>query len=66
MKKLKNYNISKNEQHPFHLVEASPWPIITSASLFYMVIAIIAWFQGVVSSGYFIVCFVCVCCSVSK
>jgi hypothetical protein len=29
----KNYNIQKNEQHPFHMVDSSRWPLMTSFSL---------------------------------
>lgn len=34
MKNLKNYNIAQNEAHPFHLVNPSPWPLMTSLSIF--------------------------------
>ena len=27
---LKNWNLVQNEKHPFHLVDRSPWPIISS------------------------------------
>jgi cytochrome c oxidase subunit 3 len=39
---IKNY---KTEQHPFHLVSQSPWPIITAIYLFYFVITVITWFH---------------------
>jgi hypothetical protein len=32
MQNLKNINLKKQEQHPFHLVDPSPWPISTSLS----------------------------------
>lgn len=42
MLKQKNYmKIKGTERHPFHLVDPSPWPILTSISLFTMVIGFI-------------------------
>lgn len=41
----KNHNITKNEQHPFHLVDSSPWPIMTSVSLLSLVLSFISFFH---------------------
>jgi len=30
---LKNYGKAKHEQHPFHLVDSSPWPAVLSLAL---------------------------------
>jgi hypothetical protein len=45
MRNLKNVNFQKNEQHPFHLVDSSPWPIITSVSLYSLVLSFIMYFH---------------------
>nr|YP_009734515.1 cytochrome c oxidase subunit III [Acropyga sauteri]QBG38680.1 cytochrome c oxidase subunit III [Acropyga sauteri] len=34
-----------HQNHPFHLVTVSPWPILTSLSLFNNLISIIMWFH---------------------
>jgi hypothetical protein len=41
MQKLKNRNIARNEQHPFHLVKTSFLPAGVSLSLFLIIIGII-------------------------
>nr|YP_010276195.1 cytochrome c oxidase subunit III [Aphaenogaster japonica]UHY39317.1 cytochrome c oxidase subunit 3 [Aphaenogaster japonica] len=35
-----------NQNHPFHLVSVSPWPIIISISLFNNFLAVISWFHN--------------------
>jgi cytochrome c oxidase subunit 3 len=45
IKKLKNLNKVENEQHPFHLVEPSPWPLMTSMSLLSLVLSFILYFH---------------------
>lgn len=45
MRNLKNVNFKRNEQHPFHLVDSSPWPIITSVSLYSLVLSFIMYFH---------------------
>lgn len=42
---LKNSNKVRNEQHPFHMVDNSVWPILTAFSLFSMAIAFIIYFH---------------------
>ena len=44
IKKL-NYNIKQNEQHPFHLVDVSPWPIMTAISLFSLTLSFLMYFN---------------------
>ncbi len=45
LKKLKNLNTTENEQHPFHLVDPSPWPILTAMSLLSLVLSFILYFH---------------------
>jgi cytochrome c oxidase subunit 3 len=42
---LKNYNIIKNEQHPFHMVCPSPWPLMTSFALLSLTISFLSYFH---------------------
>jgi cytochrome c oxidase subunit 3 len=42
---LKNRNLKKQEQHPFHIVDPSPWPIITSLSLYSLALGFIMYFH---------------------
>jgi len=39
---INNYKI---QQHPYHLVSKSPWPILTALYLFYFVLTTIVWFH---------------------
>lgn len=36
-------NLVKNEQHPFHIVDASPWPLITAFSAFFMLFGMVLY-----------------------
>jgi len=45
MKKLKNSNSYISEQHPFHMVDSSPWPIMTSISLLSFVMVFVMYFH---------------------
>lgn len=45
MQKLTNYYVQKNEQHPFHLVDASPWPVMTSIALLSFVLTFVNYFH---------------------
>ena len=45
MQKLKNLNIAKCEQHPFHLVDPSPLPIMTSMALLGLVLSFVSYFH---------------------
>jgi hypothetical protein len=59
LKKLKNLNKVKHEQHPFHLVDPSPWPIMTSMSLWSLVLSFILYFHYFKNGAFhFIVSFV--------
>ena len=37
---LKNFNQYKNERHPFHLVDRSPWPLLASLSALQLVLSL--------------------------
>jgi len=45
MQKLKNLNITSCEQHPFHLVDPSPWPIMVSLSIFLLTLSTVCCFH---------------------
>lgn len=45
LKKRLNYNLRPNEQHPFHLVDTSPWPLITSLSLLSFCLSFVMYFH---------------------
>jgi cytochrome c oxidase subunit 3 len=45
MRLLKNYNVTSNEQHPFHMVDPSPWPLMTSFSLLGLVLSFLSYFH---------------------
>lgn len=42
---LKNYNIVKHEQHPFHMVDNSPWPLMTAFSLLGLALSFLSFFN---------------------
>jgi cytochrome c oxidase subunit 3 len=44
-KKLFNYLDKKHEQHPFHIVDPSPWPIMTSMALWSTALGFIMYFN---------------------
>jgi hypothetical protein len=50
--KIKNYNVAKNEQHPFHMVDTSPWPLMTSVSLWSLVLSFISYFHFFQNGGF--------------
>lgn len=43
--KLKNKLHSRYEEHPFHLLDPSPWPFSLSLSLFGLVLNTLVWFK---------------------
>jgi len=45
MIQLKNYNVVQNEQHPFHLVDTSPWPLMTSVALLNLALSTMSFFH---------------------
>jgi heme/copper-type cytochrome/quinol oxidase subunit 3 len=47
MKLLKNGTLHKNEQHPFHLVDSSPWPFLVSQLVTTFVISILWKFSKI-------------------
>jgi heme/copper-type cytochrome/quinol oxidase subunit 3 len=42
-----NLYTKKQEKHPFHLVDPSPWPFLTAISLFMLAISGVVWFHGI-------------------
>lgn len=45
---------NKFQSFPFHLVDASPWPLAISFTLFTMAISAVGYFHGFEYSGYFL------------
>jgi hypothetical protein len=59
---LKNYNVTKNEQHPFHMVDSSPWPLMTSFSLLGLAFSFLSYFHFFKGGNYhFLISFLIVC-----
>lgn len=57
-----NYNLKSNEQHPFHLVDLSPWPLMTSISLFSFVLSFVIYFNYFKSGAvYVLIAFIIFC-----
>ena len=52
-KKIKNN--SKIQTFPFHLVEPSPWPILTSFALLTLTVSSVMYFHGFANGGVFFV-----------
>lgn len=42
---IKNSTIKEHEQHPFHLVDPSPWPIMTSLSIYTIALGFVMYFH---------------------
>lgn len=61
MFKLKNYNVIKNEQQCYHLVDVSPWPLMVSISLLSLVLSFICYFQYKFPSYNLILSFIFFC-----
>lgn len=57
---MTNIERSAFNGHPFHLVEPSPWPIISSFALLTLTISAVLSFQGYMSGYYLIIGFVSV------
>jgi len=53
--------VVKNEQHPFHIVDASPWPLIVAFSAFFMLFGMVLYMHSfslgflLLSIGFFMV-----------
>jgi cytochrome c oxidase subunit 3 len=43
---ISNKSLVNNQQHPFHLVKASPWPICVAFSLFQSLVYTVLWMHG--------------------
>lgn len=50
-----NYNLKSHEQHPFHLVDLSPWPLMTALSLFALVLSIVMHFHYFNSGAIYVI-----------
>jgi len=50
-----NFNLRLNEQHPFHLVDISPWPLMTSISLFSLALSFVMYFHYFAKGAFFLV-----------
>ena len=44
---IQNYNVARNERHPFHLVKPSPWPFITSLSVLFFITNFICYLHNI-------------------
>jgi hypothetical protein len=55
--KLSNFLTSKGActTHPFHMVRCSPWPFVTSETLFVFVLALVNFFHFTKNSEWFVV-----------
>jgi cytochrome c oxidase subunit 3 len=40
------FNLVKTEQHPFHIVDASPWPLVTAFSAFFMLFGMVLYMHS--------------------
>jgi cytochrome c oxidase subunit 3 len=57
---FKNYNKSKHEQHPFHMVNISPWPFMTSIALLSLVLSFVSFFHYFKGGAYHFIFSFCV------
>ena len=44
--KYTRYRLTRTQQHPFHLVSTSPWPLVTSMSLFSVVTGLLTYLHS--------------------
>jgi len=61
---LENKTIFTRYDHPFHLVDASPWPFCTSMGLWYITLTTVAFFHNFLASPFNIVLgimYLCMC-----
>ena len=42
---------TKYQTHPYHLVDQSPWPILTSLALMSLTVSIVLYMHGFISGG---------------
>lgn len=57
-----NFNLKSNEQHPFHLVDISPWPLMTSISLFTLTLSFIMYFHFFIKGTLYFIISLCIFC----
>jgi hypothetical protein len=48
---MKNITRTQYQAFPYHLVEPSPWPILTSFALLTLTVSAVLYFQGFVNGG---------------
>jgi len=60
MQSFRNINLLRSEQHPFHLVDPSPWPLLTSLSLFSVALGFISYFHYLTTGLFNLVSSICV------
>lgn len=48
---MANIQRTDYQTHPYHLVDQSPWPLLTSLALFGMVVSAVLYMHGFVSGG---------------
>ena len=48
---MNNVTLSKHQFHPYHLVDPSPWPLITSFALLTLTLSRVMYFNGNVNGG---------------
>ena len=48
---MKNITRTQYQAFPFHLVEPSPWPILTSFALLTLTVSAVLYFHGFVNGG---------------
>lgn len=47
MTNISNLSRSQFQSHPFHMVEPSPWPLLTALSLFTLTCSAVLYFNGI-------------------
>ena len=52
---LQTKTLNKFQHFPFHLVDPSPWPILTSFSLLNLTIGAVSYMQGFPYGGYILI-----------
>jgi cytochrome c oxidase subunit 3 len=56
--RLKNFNITKSTlTHPWHIVDMSPWPIITSGIVINLILVLVSYLHFEIYSGWLLILF---------
>jgi cytochrome c oxidase subunit 3 len=59
---LFNFNYKTHEEHPFHLVDVSPWPLMTSISLFSLTLSFVMYFHNFKNGSFYLVSSLIILC----